>query len=243
MHINMTNHDFVMTLSPVAPTPIIISVPHDGLPSYEHEDIFTKRTSGIHGRDLHTWPIAKDIARQTPVHIVRGMLHRSFVDYNRSDTDDDEPAYDDPSLKHYYDAYHEALAGTIGEVVFQFGEEQVLLIDLHGFAHQPSYGTYDLIYGTRYRTTVRCDIDRESAAVLRMHGYSVFVPGESPLQDDAPDRYNGRFIVQHYAAEFGINAIQIEIASHYRRRETAAAGKQLATYLAQAFGHSCTAHI
>ncbi len=243
MHATIANHDFVMTLSPLQPTPLIISVPHDGLPAHEHEHVFRKRSAGIHGRDLHTWPIAKDIAVHTPVHIVRGMLHRSFVDYNRSDRNDDEPAYEDLRLKHYYDAYHETLAATVGEVVHHYDKSNVLLIDLHGFKHQPSHGTYDLIYGTRYRTTVHGDIDYRSAALLRAQGYTVFVPSESPVIPGEPDRYNGRFTVEHYAAEFGINAVQVEIASHYRRRETAAAGKQLATYLAQAFGHSCTAHI
>ncbi len=241
MHTSVTNHDFVMTLSPSQPSPILISVPHDGLPAHEHEQLFDKRINGIHGRDLYTWAIAKDIALHTPVHVIRGMLHRSFIDYNRSEHDKAEPAYDDPRLKSYYDAYHETLGNTLGQLIHTFGEERVLLIDLHGFVNQPDYGAYDLIYGTGYRTTIRSSIDRHSAKLLLAHGYSVFVPGEASLRPGQPDRYNGRFIVRHYAKEFGINAIQIEIAAHYRRKETADAGKQLAAHLAHAFAHCCTA--
>lgn len=116
--------------------------------------------------------------------------------------------------------------------------ENCLLIDLHGFGQQPPYAPpdgYDLILGTSNRATIKFgNPDRELAGFLERSGYRVFLPREKPISQE-PDKFNGGFTTYHYSDEFGINAIQIEIARRFRTKDNREEGQKLALNLAKFF--------
>ena len=99
--------------------PVLISIPHDGLPFQDFAGLFAQRNRGFFGRDLHVWPIAKDVLMFTRVNAVRGLMHRAFIDYNRAWPDginyypltqkEAHTALDDVRLVSAYRAYHASI--------------------------------------------------------------------------------------------------------------------------------------
>jgi N-formylglutamate amidohydrolase len=224
-------------------SPVIITVPHDGLPHHALSGFLEVRKNGIIGSDGHTWEIVKDTLLKVKVHAVRGMMPRHFLDYNRS-TDgnnlnpdsakNSETAFEDETMQPYYDYYHESIARMIKLMTRIYGVEGCLLIDFHGFTHQPEHGEFDIIIGTGNRTTVNSNVDRKLAAFLTEKGYRVFLPDENSEHC----QYSGGYTVRHYAKKFGINAILVEVAQKFRTLE----GRELGIKLSADFAEFLKLH-
>lgn len=226
------NSLFVHTLTPSTPSPIILSVPHDGLRKEDFEGIYVPRKIGHHIRDVSTWLVAKDILLHHPCSAVRGLMPRMFVDYNRSwpeavnycplTKSEVHTAIDDPRLEGPYKHYHAQISQCIADGINVFGKEQVLLLDIHGFSVQPPHappGGYDLIFGTGNRQTVpHHDIDIALCNALTKRGYKIFLPGDTTI-GPIEDEYSADYTTRHHSARNKINVIQIEIARHLRLKE------------------------
>lgn len=220
----------------------IITVPHDGVFSWDDHREFMPRTKndGIIGADAYTWIIARDIMEVIPAIGIRGLFKRKLIDYNRPTQRDDrgQIAYVDDRLKLFYETYHNYIFKSLEFINTHKLYKAPLLIDLHGFTKQPNYpkphqSRYDVILGTNYRSTVQHNSDILLGEFLLSKGYAVFVPDSKKVRSRAPDKYAGQFTVQYYAKNFGVEAIQIEIAKHFRRKNSVVIGKQLAVDLAE----------
>lgn len=226
--------------------PVTISVPHDGLITADLDGFFEKRKIGYHGRDLHVWPIAKDILQRYPATAIRGLIPRAFVDYNRAWPEginyyplaqkEVHTAFDDARLVSAYRYYHSSLEQFLESSVKVFTKQEVLLIDLHGFAKQPPYAPkngFDLILGTGNRITVPNGyVDQNFEGFMRKKGYKVFLPttlNVGPVED----YYSADFITRHYSEKFNINVLQIEIASRFRKKEGKELGQKLSADIAE----------
>jgi N-formylglutamate amidohydrolase len=206
---------------------------------------FAERKIGYRGRDMHVWPIAKDIVQTYHASTIRGLLPRAFVDYNRSWPDpinyypktqkEVHTALDDVRLSRFYRYYHESISGMLGKSIDQFGKENVLLIDLHGFAKQPPYAPsqgYDLILGTGNRITIpHGDVDVQFAQYMCEIGYTVFLPQELSIGSEE-DYYSADFTTRYHSETLNINVLQIEIASRFRKMESFEVGRKLAIDIA-----------
>jgi N-formylglutamate amidohydrolase len=198
------------------------------------------------GRDMNVWPIAKDIIQTYHANAIRGLLPRAFVDYNRSWPEpinyypktqkEVHTALDDERLSHLYIYYHDSISRILKGSINQFGKENVLLIDLHGFSKQPPYSPsvgFDLIIGTGNRATVpHGDIDIRFAQYMSKLGYSVFLPKELSLGLEE-DYYSADFTTRHHSESLNINVLQIEIASKFRKKEGECIGKKLSADIAE----------
>jgi N-formylglutamate amidohydrolase len=238
-----TCEEFTWVFEAAEGSPIIITVPHDrGFSSYDLYGLLESRENGIKGRDKYVWPIVKDILLGAKVNAVRGLLPRTFVDYNRppdktsgySSEEEIQIAFDDPRLRGFYGHYHQTIAQLIRKAIEKFGLRKCLLMDLHGFSLQPPYGEYDLILGTGNRITVNSDVDQRLADFLATRGYRIFLPAEKPI-GPSEDKYDAEFTTRHYAQEFGIDAIQIEIAQKFRVLEGIEVGQQLSADMTEFF--------
>lgn len=192
-----------------AASPIILSIPHDGLLQNDGEFRFLKlRSNGIKSHDPHVWSFVKQILLSKLVHVVRGLVPRCYIDYNRSP----EQALEESLLLPWYDYYHDSIGGIVEGLLSKYLPENILLIDIHNMRSlQPVYGNYDVILGTCNKKTVVSDVDVCLAKVLRDDDFEVFLPETRPVRNK-PDLFRGGFTVRHYAEAYKINAIQIEIA-------------------------------
>lgn len=227
-------------------SPVILSVPHDGLPFQAFSGFFDPRKIGHRGRDVFVWPIAKDILLQSAVSAVRGLMPRTLVDYNRAwpqginyyprTQKEVHTALDDVKLVQMYECYHNAIDSLVDKAVENFGKSGVLLLDLHGFSRQPSYapeGGYDLILGTGNRISVpHGNIDEIFAEHMMRHGYRVFLPKEIGVGPEE-DAYSADFTTRHHSEKHGINVIQVEIASRFRQRGAQEIGQKLSRDFAE----------
>ena len=233
---------FAWKITPDPCSPVTISVPHDGFSATDLTGLLSKRENGVMGRDKHVWPIAKDIALSVPINLVRGFFPRAFIDFNRSwpvginyypsKKEDPQTALDYEGLAEIYHGYHASIREVLDRSARLHGKEKCLLIDLHGFGKQPSYGEYDIILGTGNRATLVSDVDKALAASLADCGYSVFLPHEEmigPLEDI----YSADFTTRHHHEVLGINVIQMEIHKTYRTFENQEKGIKLANDLAR----------
>jgi len=206
-----TQADFVFSVQ--VPVPVILSVPHDGVMSTPYLDgLFRRRQpdrrrSVVVGRDLRVFPIVKDIFRHAPTNIVYGMLARSCVDYNRPP----DIAFEDESLRRYYDAYHRKIVQMIAASRSRHG--RTLLLDMHGFGRKRLGIDHDVLLGTSDRRTVRSGIDLDFGRFLEERGYSVLHVNRSTFGGS----FNGRFNVRYYAERYGCDAILVEVSPKYRR--------------------------
>jgi len=242
--LTISNHNFSIVLSHPEPSRVILAVPHDGLISNDFSGMFQVRASGVKGRDAHVWPVANDMVQRAlqlgiRIDTVRFLMARAYVDANREmpcdcNLDPDtigQTALDDLSLASVYQSYHGELSRLVERSIKKFGVEQVLFIDLHGFGRQPKIAPpngYDLILGSANRSTIHYgEVDRALAKFMEERGYSVFLPGERPIVPQG-DPYSAGHTTRWYAKRYGINAIQIEIFSTFRRREGQAQGEKLA---------------
>lgn len=228
-----------LTLTAKQPARVIFSVPHDGMYHRDFSNLFSARKNGFKGRDARVWPLANIILNDYEADAIRGLMPRTYIDYNRHPIFDphepDQLAYEDNKLATYYDYYHATLDKFIARAIENYKKDKVLLIDFHGFGKQPPYapaGGYDLILGTSNRKCVKYgEVDIALAETLTHQGYAVFLPQEKPARADRGDYYNAGFITRHYSEKWHINAIQIEIARRFRDDDLQG-GEQLAHNIA-----------
>ena len=241
------NKHWSVHLTPEEKSPVIISVPHDCLTTSQMSVIRQVRPDGIRTRDIHTWSIAKHIATIVPINTVRQLMCRTILDCNRGVPNDPKMkdqeiglAYTDPRVADVYKYYHWVLMSMLRESLVEFGKENTLLIDLHGFTKQPEYapeGGYDLILGTANRSTIYHDnVDVQLYELMTESGYKVFLPKETP-HTDKPDKCDGGHTVRFYSERLGINAIQIEVSRKFRRKGESSELLKLAEVLALFVGN------
>src|SRR3989344_6303565 len=95
--------DFVLSIS-VTGSPIVFSIPHEGLSSSNLDAYFEPRKHGFYGGEKHLSAIVADVNRAEPVaSVVRGLLPRRLCDYNRltHEPHKDHAVYDKRLLKYY----------------------------------------------------------------------------------------------------------------------------------------------
>lgn len=231
--------NYTQTLTARKSSRVLLTVPHDGVCGLELEPFVPCRTGGNINHDMGVWPIVRDILGAHPANVVRGLLSRRYVDYNRAPED----AYETPQMAAPYDRYHGSIYVQLRQMLQCFAASDLLLIDAHGFRNQPSYAPnegFDLILGTGNRTTIHHDEpDRALAAFLMMRGYKVFLP-ETNTCRGRYDNLNGGFTVRTVARELRINSVQIEIARRFRVRDAAVVGTRLsadiAAFLSEYYG-------
>lgn len=241
----LTIQEGCMVIEAKKGNPVIISVPHDGILTNDLTGLFETRKTGCRGRDVHVWSIAKDILIQSGIHAVRGLMPRAMVDYNRAWPEginyypitqkEVHTALDDENLTPAYYHYHNTIDRLVGLGSRKFGKENVLLIDLHGFAKQPPYapeGGFDLILGTGNRISIpHGNVDQEFAHFMRERNYKVFLPEAASL-GKFEDYYSADFTTRHHSEKHKINVIQIEIASRFRASNALELGQKLAQDMA-----------
>lgn len=258
--LTVSNRDFTVVLSHTQPSRIIISVPHDCLRVNDFLHMFQPRKNGAIVRDLYVWTIVNDIVWQClrsemKIDATRFLLSRSYVDVNREAQGElnlcpdtlGQTAFDDPNLASVYWQYHGELEKLINQSIHEHGAENILLLDMHGFSKQPQfacdhggvdqYSPFDLILGTASRKTINHgEADRLFASFMARKEYTVFLPEEKPILAGG-DPYSAGHITRLYAKKYGINAIQIEIASTFRRvdmsRDAKERGQKLARDIAE----------
>lgn len=209
----VSTDDFVWTCTPTQPTRVVLSVPHDA-PSWskDFEQLFARRRE-CSAPDVHAWIVAAELMQRVPIIVLRQTIHRAFLEVNT----ERGHAFVDPTLEPLYDAYHQKIEKTLlcadGNIL-----QSALLIDLHGFTNQPTYGEYDCILGTAHRNTLK----KGSVADIRLahflEGYDMrtFLPGELPLTAQGSDRYNGGATVRMHGGKNKHTAIQIETHKKFR---------------------------
>lgn len=255
--LRISNSNFSLVLSHTQPSKVILSVPHDCLVSGDCAGLFQERQSGIKVRDLYVWAITNDIVRHsrelgTRVDAVRFLMPRTYVDANRSLSQEEnldpkahaQTALDDQRLTSLYRYYHGEIQRLLERSIQKFGTDKVLLVDLHGFGNQPAMAPpqgYDLILGTANRTTLHYgNVDVAFAAFMRQRSYEVFLPGKQPI-GFVWDPFDAGQTVRWYAKRYGINAMQIEIASIFRHKDKEGIkgkmlAKDIAAFLSDTYG-------
>ncbi len=225
---------YVQTMTARQPSRALLTVPHDGAGEALFGPFVPMRRTGCSARDCGVWPIVRDVIVEQSVNVVRGLLPRCYVDYNR----DAAEAYEMPQFAASHAQYHGTIFAQVRQMQQWFDTKELLVLDVHGFSNQPSYaprGGYDIVLGTgNRRAVVHGEPDRALAEHLRACGYEVFLP-EITVQNPRPghiDYLNGGYTVRRIAREFGVSAIQIEIARRFRRRDAAAVGTKLSADLA-----------
>lgn len=233
-------------------SPVLISVPHDGLPFNAFSGFFEPRKTGYRGRDLYVWPVAKDIIVSANINAIRGLMPRTLVDYNRAWPEginyypltqkEVHTALDDARLVPAYQSYHASIDRILKKSIRKFGKEKILLIDLHGFSKQPPYapeGGYDLIFGTGNRASIPWgNIDESLASYMTSLGYKVFLPTDTAV-GPVEDYYSADFTTRHHSEKHKVNVIQIEIASRFRRKGASKLGQKLSHDFAEFIKDNC----
>lgn len=215
-------------------SPITIAVPHNGLEIQDLSGFFPKRKrvsedghSITIGVDRAVWSIVKGIAYGIPVNLVRGMFPRSVMDYNRYNSkqdfesyagdlfEDTEEACDDISIKKYHQYYHNSLIELVLKSKEIYGSD-AKFFDFHGFAKQPIYGDYDIIFGTANRKTIKSNADKALFEMLNHFGYSVFCQNEERVIPEQEDKFDAGFTTRNVFLKTGVDSIQIELYSSIR---------------------------
>lgn len=206
----ITNNDFVLCCK--VQSPVVISLPHDPtIKSTDFDGIYKPREVGVcsrNARDRNTWQIAKGVNSDKPVvSIVRGLLPRYYLDYNRSNNEPEgDHAYFDNRLAYYWKKYHETIEECLSDAINRYG--RAILIDLHGFMNQPINGEFDIILGTNHRRSVPLNTDYALTSLFSSHGYRTYCP---TIHIDSDELYTGRFTIMNHSGDPRVDAIQVEI--------------------------------
>lgn len=242
----------ILAFNPFNPSPVIISIPHDGMSAHEFHGIVQPRKVGHKGKDARVWPVVKDITRFVMVNTVRGLMPRQFVDYNRAWPEginyypktqkDVHTALDDSRLIDAYYYYHQTIDEMVDKAKKNFSRDKILLIDMHGFSRQPQYapqGGFDLILGTGNRVTIpHGDVDVRLADFMSAKNYEVFLPKHSCIGPEE-DSYSADYTTRHHSEKHNINVIQVEIASRFRAKDAGSIGLKLSVDFAEFLTNNC----
>jgi N-formylglutamate amidohydrolase len=204
--------------------PILLTAPHGGRLDVQN---CKERTEGSLHADLNTLILATSIGEQLAYaglvpYCVGLTCKRKYVDVNRPAKD----AYENEQGEIIYRAYHAQIKAYISEITKNFPDKNPLLIDIHGQGKAPSI----IFRGTQDKNTVerllkKCGNDALNGpdsilGYLSNEKYGIYPPVLSidHLEDAA---YNGGFTVFSYGSHSatGIDAIQLEFGSDFRKRE------------------------
>ena len=244
---NITMSDFVITNQDARPAKVVLSVPHDGLWAHNFTGHFTARKEGVGWADRHVTPIANDILvycrqRGLSVDMVRFLMPRTYVDANRPAPDMaactrySETAFVDEKVRQYYEKYFTELGVCIQRSVEEYGNEHLLVLDLHGFARGRRHNQitdFDIILGTDHRQTIRyAEPDKLLGAYLNSGGFDTFTPLE---EDTLPngDPFVGGFICEYLSGTHRVNTIQVEMEKRFRFKNSEPEGQRLARTIGQ----------
>jgi len=215
--------------------PIILTAPHGGreaipgiAPRSNHSnDGAYGRWGGFHrssdpNTDRLALGIAAEIRKLTgrePYLVVAKFL-RTEIDANRPP----ELAFDDPAARPYYDDYHRSIRRFVDEIRRNYPAG--VLIDVHGQVKDPEV----IMRGTSNGRTVERLLKRAGAAAvtgpkgiygqLEAHGFKIFPGNDVALSGHAEDAgFSGGYTVFTYGSHrsTGIDAVQLEFGSRYRR--------------------------
>jgi N-formylglutamate amidohydrolase len=230
--------------------PIIITAPHGGreaIPGVMPRDTAGKPAGGrgfVTDGDTNTDTLALGIAAEIKAltgkepYIVLAKFMRRFVDANRPPA----IAFDNPAARPYYDAYHDAIRRFIDDVRMKYPAG--LLIDVHGQKKDPNV----VMRGTQNGRTVARLLARAGIGAvtgrngifggLEADGFKVFPANNVPPAGTSENGgYNGGYTVGTYGSQNpdGIDAVQMEFGSRYRRNEVVIkaaqdAGKAIAAF-------------
>lgn len=256
--LSISNRNFTITLSCEQASRVILSVPHDCFSVDDFPGLFGSRRNGATVADLFVWRIAIRILDRClhagiNIDAVRSLMPRMYVDMNRSLTKEsnldpkavDERAIGDVLLNPVFKEYHGSLGYLIRRSIQKFGVDHVLLLDLHGFGRQPDIAPsegYDLILGTANRRTVRHGSpDIDFSGYMFELGYRIFLPRHQAVVPSG-DPFDSGHITRLYAKKYGINAIQIEISSTFRRLDIRKDARERGQKLAQDIAEFLSVH-
>jgi N-formylglutamate amidohydrolase len=230
--------------------PIILTVPHGGreaIPGVAPRNIRGLPSGGrgyVTVTDTNTDRLALGIAAEIKaltgkdVYLVMAKFERKYVDPNRPP----EVALDSPAARPYYDFYHQSVRGFIDEIRSKYPAG--LLIDVHGQKKDPTV----LMRGTRNGRSVERLLERVGAPAvtgpdglfgqLEAHGFMVFPANDVPPGGTGENGgYAGGYTVASYGSHTadGIDAVQMEFGTRYRRNATVDtsaldAGKAIAAF-------------
>jgi N-formylglutamate amidohydrolase len=215
--------------------PIILTVPHGGREAIP--GVAPRNTRGLPsgGRgyvtvtDTNTDRLAQGIAAEIEaltgkdVYLVLAKFQRRYVDPNRPP----EIGLDSLVARHYYDYYHQSVRRFIDEIHIK--HLAGLLIDVHGQRKDRTV----LMRGTQNGRSVERLLERAGAPAvtgpnglfgqLEANGFKVFPANDVPLGGTSENTgYSGGYTVGTYGSHTadGIDAVQMEFGSRYRRRDT-----------------------
>jgi N-formylglutamate amidohydrolase len=219
--------------------PIVLSVPHGGrldipgVPTRDPPDSRRRaafaKWGGFHaGGDPNTDVLAIGIAAEIQKltghapFLVLAKFKREYVDANRPA----ELGYAAAAAAPYYERYHRALREYVDEI--RRTHSAGLLLDVHGEGKDPDV----LIRGTANGRTVTQLVRRAGAesitgprglfGQLEAEGFKVFPSNRASIWDGSENAgFNGGFIVNTYGSQNtdGIDAVQLEFGTRYRRSE------------------------
>jgi N-formylglutamate amidohydrolase len=217
--------------------PIVLTAPHGGrldipdvaertAPDAAHAKAFTK-WGGFHaGGDANTDTLALRISAEIEKltghrpYLVLAKFKRKFVDPNRPA----ELAYADPRAAPYHALYHSTIRQFVDDIRHGYGAG--LLLDVHGESKDGDV----LMRGTGNGDTVTLLVRRAGVRAitgpdglfgqLEAQGFKVFPSDRLPLWSGSENAgFNGGYTVNTYGSQNadGIDAVQLEFGSRYRR--------------------------
>jgi N-formylglutamate amidohydrolase len=171
-------------------------------------------------------------------YLVLAKFQRKYVDPNRPP----EIALDSPAARPYYDDYHQSVRRFVDEIRGTYPAG--LLVDVHGQKKNPEA----LMRGTQNGRSIARLLARAGAPAmtglnglfgqLEADGFEVFPANDVPPDGTSENGgFNGGYTLTAYGSHNadGIDAVQMEFGSRYRRRDTvdtaaAAAAKAIVAF-------------
>jgi N-formylglutamate amidohydrolase len=230
--------------------PIILTVPHGGreeIPGVAPRDTRGKPSGGrgfVTVTDTGTDRLALGIAAEIKVltgkepYVVMAKFGRKYVDPNRPP----EIGVESAAARPYYDYYHQSVRRFVDEIRSKYPAG--LLVDVHGQKKDARV----VMRGTQNGRTVARLVARAGVpavtgpngifGALAANGLDVFPTNDVPPEGTSENRgYSGGYTVGTYGshAPDGIDAVQMEFGTRYRRESAVdasavAAGKAIAAF-------------
>jgi N-formylglutamate amidohydrolase len=230
--------------------PIIITAPHGGreaIPGVAPRDTRGLPKGGrgyVTAGDTNTDRLAVGIAAGIKAltgkepYLVLAKFQRKYVDPNRPP----DIALDSPAARPYYDDYHQSVRRFVDEIRGTYPAG--LLVDVHGQKKDPEA----LMRGTQNGRSIARLLARAGAPAmtgpnglfgqLEADGFEVFPANDVPPDGTSENGgFNGGYTLTAYGSHNadGIDAVQMEFGSRYRRRDTvdtaaAAAAKAIVAF-------------